>query len=78
MGWPKLGTTTASADGSYLAADGHIIQNILARLTDRRTVPNILIHGASIGGSDDIHELHEKGELREMFETAGLKVQGNI
>jgi len=58
--------------------DGHIIQNILARLTGRRTVPNVLLHGESIGGSDDLHALHESGELKELFTSQDVRVAGKV
>ncbi|KAH9935775.1 glutaredoxin [Fomitopsis serialis] len=57
-------------------SDGQIIQNILKRLTGRRTVPNILIHGQSLGGSDDIHALHEQHKLKGVLEDAGVEVNG--
>ncbi|KAI0084860.1 glutaredoxin [Irpex rosettiformis] len=57
-----------------LRSDAPIIQNILKRLTGRATVPNILLQGISIGGSDTIQELDDKGELRKMLEEGGLSV----
>ncbi|KAF9816766.1 hypothetical protein IEO21_03928 [Rhodonia placenta] len=57
-------------------SDGPMIQKILARLTGRRTVPNILLQGKSIGGSDDIHALHEEHKLKDTLEAAGLEVSG--
>ncbi|KDQ57426.1 hypothetical protein JAAARDRAFT_35144 [Jaapia argillacea MUCL 33604] len=65
-----------------LRTDSHVIKQILTRTTGRSTVPNILLTGRdqkdmSIGGSDDIHQLHERGELRGIFEEAGLKVNGS-
>uniref|UniRef100_A0A7S3YS57 Glutaredoxin domain-containing protein n=1 Tax=Lotharella globosa TaxID=91324 RepID=A0A7S3YS57_9EUKA len=35
----------------------------LITLTGRRTVPNVFISGHSIGGSDDVHHLHDEGRL---------------
>ncbi|PCH36091.1 glutaredoxin [Wolfiporia cocos MD-104 SS10] len=57
-------------------SDGPIIQKILARLTGRRTVPNILLQGQSIGGSDDILKLHETNELKGLLEKGGLQLNG--
>jgi glutaredoxin 3 len=50
------------------------IKGILSRLTSRSTWPNIVLKGVSIGGSDDIHALHEKGLLRERLEKAGISL----
>ncbi|KAL7281527.1 glutaredoxin [Trametes coccinea BRFM310] len=55
-------------------SDGPQIQAILARLTGRRTVPNILLNGESIGGSDDIHQMHDAGRLKGLLEENGLVV----
>ncbi|KZT10805.1 thioredoxin-like protein [Laetiporus sulphureus 93-53] len=57
-------------------SDGPIIQKILARLTGRRTVPNVLLHGKSLGGSDDIHLLHDEHQLKGILEEGGLQVNG--
>jgi glutaredoxin 3 len=35
----------------------------LVATTKRRTVPQIFIGGKSVGGSDDLHALDERGEL---------------
>jgi glutaredoxin-related protein len=42
---------------------GPDLQALLGRLTGRRTVPNILVNGKSIGGGDDIEQLHMAGKL---------------
>jgi glutaredoxin 3 len=47
--------------------DGDVIQAELARLTGRRTVPNVFIAGASIGGGDDTAALQRSGALRAML-----------
>ncbi|TBU31704.1 thioredoxin-like protein [Dichomitus squalens] len=57
-------------------SDGPQVQAILARLTGRRTVPNIILKGSSLGGSDDITKLHNEHRLQRLLEEAGLKVQG--
>ena len=41
------------------------LQNALEKSTGRRTVPNVLINGRSIGGGDDIQALDESGGLVE-------------
>jgi glutaredoxin len=42
---------------------GKLLQDKLAAMTGRRTVPNILVSGKSIGGGDDIADLDGRGEL---------------
>ncbi|WWD09771.1 glutaredoxin [Kwoniella europaea PYCC6329] len=44
------------------------IQTLLQRITGRRTVPNILLDFASIGGSDDVTLLHSEGGLQRTLE----------
>jgi glutaredoxin-related protein len=41
-------------------------------------VPNILLQGESIGGSDDIHALHEQGELKSLFTDHDVRVAGKV
>lgn len=50
---------------------GKPIQDRLAKMTGRRTVPNIMINGKSIGGADDIAELDNGGELVEKIRSLG-------
>lgn len=56
----------------WLADDGDFIKALLTRLTGRSTFPNVILHGKSIGGSDDITVMHNDGRLRQLFEDAGL------
>jgi glutaredoxin len=42
---------------------GKALQDLLAQRTGRRTVPNILVLGMSIGGADEVVRLHEEGGL---------------
>ena len=63
---------------SFLPADAATIKQILTRLTGRGTVPNVLLNGDSIGGSDDIQALHAEGKLRALFEEQDVKVMGNV
>jgi len=44
------------------------LQNLLQRITGRRTVPNVLIDFESVGGSDEISLLHGEGGLQRKFE----------
>ena len=39
------------------------LQDALAKSTGRRTVPNVLVSGRSIGGGDDIEALDAGGDL---------------
>ena len=52
---------------------GAQLQASLAKSTGRRTVPNILINGKSIGGGDDIEALHKSGELIDKVKSMGGK-----
>lgn len=52
---------------------GPQLQDALEKLTGRRTVPNIMISGKSIGGSDDIAELDKKKLLIDKIKTLGGK-----
>lgn len=49
------------------------LQAALATSTGRRTVPNVLINGKSIGGGDDVEALDVSGELVNKVKTMGLK-----
>ncbi|KAJ3813165.1 glutaredoxin, partial [Lentinula lateritia] len=59
-----------------LREDAAQLKTVLTRLTRRSTFPNILLRGKSIGGSDDLHALHNANALRDMFQEAGLDVNG--
>lgn len=43
---------------------GPALQEQLGEITGRRTVPNVLVGGMSIGGGDDIQEMHSSGKLK--------------
>ncbi|KAI0663399.1 glutaredoxin [Cubamyces menziesii] len=58
-------------------SDGPQIQKILSRVTGRSTVPNILLKGKSIGGSDELHRIHDEGRLKKLLEDSGFTVNGN-
>lgn len=49
------------------------LQNALAQSTGRRTVPNVLISGRSIGGGDDIEALDDSGGLIKKIKSMGAK-----
>lgn len=59
-----------------MRSDGGLIQGILNRLTGRRTVPNIILQGESIGGADDIIALHQDDKLKPLLHNAGLTIGG--
>ena len=42
----------------------------LVRVTGRRTVPQIFIHGEPIGGSDELYEMDQSGELERRLRRA--------
>jgi len=50
---------------------GEKLQALLAHMTGRRTVPNILLIGKSIGGGDDMEELDETDTLVAKFKEIG-------
>jgi len=49
------------------------LQELLAQNTGRRTVPNVLVNGKSIGGGDDIAALDQSDELASTLRTMGGK-----
>ncbi|KAK5108599.1 hypothetical protein LTR62_008175 [Meristemomyces frigidus] len=49
------------------------LQGALAKMTGRRTVPNVLVNGKSIGGGDDVAGLHRDGKLAETLRSMGGK-----
>lgn len=42
---------------------GPRLQKLLGTVTGRRTVPNVLVNGVSIGGGDDVEALNRDDEL---------------
>ncbi|KAK4694410.1 glutaredoxin 3, partial [Lecanoromycetidae sp. Uapishka_2] len=52
---------------------GPALQAALEKSTGRRTVPNVLVNGRSIGGGDDIQALDEADALIEKVKTMGGK-----
>jgi glutaredoxin len=42
---------------------GPRLQTLLGTITGRRTVPNVLVNGVSIGGGDDVEALDRDDEL---------------
>ncbi|PKY00925.1 glutaredoxin [Aspergillus campestris IBT 28561] len=52
---------------------GPQLQTIVAEKTGRRTVPNVLVNGKSIGGGDDVTALDESDELVTTLKDLGGK-----
>ncbi|KAL1886396.1 60S ribosomal protein L9B [Paecilomyces lecythidis] len=52
---------------------GQKLQLLLARNTGRKTVPNILVNGRSIGGGDDIAALDQEQQLGAKLKLYGGK-----
>jgi hypothetical protein len=50
---------------------GPKLQEVLADMTGRRTVPNVLVIGKSIGGGDDMQELHDTDTMIETIKKIG-------
>lgn len=50
---------------------GAELQALLAEKTGRRTVPNIMVNGVTIGGGDEVSALDESGELGAKVEDLG-------
>jgi hypothetical protein len=54
---------------------GSGLQSALEKMTGRRTVPNILVNGMSIGGGDDIEDLHNDDKLISTIQAkAGKRI----
>ncbi|KAG6831769.1 hypothetical protein H0H92_007921 [Tricholoma furcatifolium] len=58
-----------------LRPDDDVIKAILGRLTGHYTFPNIFLRGRSIGGSDDLQDLHAQRMLTKVLEQAGAAVR---
>lgn len=52
---------------------GPQLQAALEKMTGRRTVPNVLISGKSIGGGSDVEELDVEGKLVAKIRELGGK-----
>jgi len=48
-------------------SNGDEIQNLLAKMTGQRSVPNVFVKGQHIGGNDDTQAAHRNGTLAEML-----------
>ena len=63
----------AEEDDSPAPTLGKKLQELLATLTGRRTVPNIMINAQSLGGSDDIAKMDAEGTLADQIKKMGGK-----
>ncbi|QUC18173.1 uncharacterized protein UV8b_02414 [Ustilaginoidea virens] len=52
---------------------GASLQAALAHMTGRKTVPNVLVNGVSIGGGDDIVDLDNQNKLARKIQMLGNK-----
>lgn len=52
---------------------GTELQTVLGQSTGRRTVPNVLVSGKSIGGGDEMAALDEQRELASTLKKHGGK-----
>ena len=54
---------------------GPHLQKLLGKITGRRTVPNVLVNGVSIGGGDDVEALDRDDELISKIKSiAGKRI----
>lgn len=45
---------------------------VLKEISARDTFPNIFLHGKTLGGGDDLEELHETGKLKQLLNENNL------
>ncbi|KAJ2585241.1 hypothetical protein EV177_009982, partial [Coemansia sp. RSA 1804] len=57
-----------------LEPDSMAVKQALGRISSRLTFPNIFVDGQSIGGSDELVQRHQSGELAAMLKERGLIV----
>ncbi|KAF1664906.1 Thioredoxin reductase 3, partial [Aptenodytes patagonicus] len=50
-----------------VTADGPSIQQVLAELTNQRTVPNVFVNGTHIGGCDSTYQAYHDGSLQKLL-----------
>ena len=49
------------------------MQDTLEKMTGRRTVPNVLVNGKSIGGGDEVATLNSGNDLIDKIKDMGGK-----
>ena len=57
---------------------GSEMQDVLEKRTGRRTVPNVVVAGVSIGGCDEVEALEERGELVKEIRAKGGERVGRV
>lgn len=77
-GTPLLHPIADSRTNFTSSDDTDLMKVLLTRLTTRGTFPNVILHGKSLGGSDDLQALHSEGKLRGVLVEGGLKVEGDV
>ena len=60
--------------GVDVLADGEIREGI-KQFSSWPTIPQLYVKGEFIGGCDIIREMHESGELKQVFEDKGIATQ---
>ncbi|XP_010180081.1 PREDICTED: thioredoxin reductase 3-like, partial [Mesitornis unicolor] len=50
-----------------VVADGPSIQQVLAELTNQRTVPNVFVNGTHVGGCDSTYQAYQDGSLQKLL-----------
>ncbi|KZS98174.1 thioredoxin-like protein [Sistotremastrum niveocremeum HHB9708] len=55
-------------------SDSAAMKALLGRTTGRSTFPNIVWRGKSIGGSDELQAMHDRGELYDLFADDGWEM----
>ncbi|THU64613.1 hypothetical protein C4D60_Mb01t28310 [Musa balbisiana] len=55
--------------------DGSQIQDALSEMVEKRTVPQVFIHGKHLGGSDDTVEAYESGRILTLL---GIDSKDNL
>jgi glutaredoxin len=60
---------------AILLEDRREIKQLLTHLTHHATFPNILVKGRSLGGSDNLANLHSNNRLMPLLLNAGIKTR---
>jgi glutaredoxin len=69
----NIGDDDDEDDDRPVSTLGRKLQDLLASLTGRHTVPNIMINSQSLGGGDDVARMHADGTLEEEIKKLGGK-----
>ena len=72
----KVRYTLIELDECGEARNGEV-QQMLQQMTGRKTVPNVLVNGRSIGGGTELAELKKRGELKRILTDAGCPFLGS-